>query len=188
MSSRTLEYIISAKNRTGMAISKAVRGFGKIRRAASDAFRHPLQTLARFKAQLAGLIVAAVAFAGVMKTRFKFESLTVQFSVLFKNMEQAKLHMQDLESFAAGTPFQMEGIAKASRSLHVFTDGVLGGVASLKKVGDAAGATGNKIEELSFWVGRAYSAISSGRAFGESAMRLQEMGILSGEARAEMER
>jgi hypothetical protein len=68
----------------------------------------------------------------------------------------------------------------------------LGGAAldtekNLLMVGDAAAATGAPIGEVAMWVGRAYNAIQSGRPWGEAAMRLQELGVIGGDARTALE-
>ncbi len=187
MSNKLIEYTVSVRDRVSGRLGRISNSFKKMGSAVSNSLKHPVQTMMRFKGALLSVAAVAATFAITVKKAFQFESLTVQFSVLFKDMEKAKLHMEELKAFSGATPFQLEDIAKASRSLHVFTDGVLGSVASLGQIGDAAAATGNNIKELSFWVGRAYSSISSGRPFGEAAMRLQEMGVLGGEARTKME-
>jgi len=53
---------------------------------------------------------------------------------------------------------------------------------------DAAAVTGRNMEELAFWVGRSYSQIASGAPFGEAAMRLQEMAVLSAAGRIEIDK
>ena len=105
-----------------------------------------------------------------------------------KSMTLAKERMAELARFAADTPFELNEIVKSSRTLHVFSDGAMGATESLKLVGDAASAIGQPIEELSFWVGRAYSMIKGGKPFGEAAMRLQEMGAITPQVRSEMEK
>lgn len=122
-----------------------------------------------------------------VKEAFKFETLETQFSVLMGSMEKAKERMKDLADFAAATPFQMEEIVNASRQLHVFSSGALGAVGSMTMIGDAAAAVGRPIDELAFWIGRAYSMIKGGQPFGEAAMRLQEMGIMTPAVRQKME-
>jgi hypothetical protein len=69
----------------------------------------------------------------------------------------------------------------------VFSNGAMGAMESLKLVGDAAAAVGQPIKDVAFWIGRAYSMIKGGQPFGEAAMRLQEMGIVTPEVRRQME-
>jgi len=146
-----------------------------------------LGAFASLKSGIVGLVAVFATISVAVREAFRFEAITQQFAILFGDMDKAKARIADLKEFSAGTPFQFGEIADASRKLEVFTDGVLGAKESLALVGDAAAATGNQINDVAFWVGRAYSAIEAGRPFGEAAMRLQEMGILSGKARNEIE-
>lgn len=124
---------------------------------------------------------------GAIKESFKFESLTTQFKTLLGSTEEAKRRMASLAEFAEVTPFNLEEVVKASRTLTVMSDNALGTEYSLRLVGDAAAATGASFEEVAFWVGRAYAMIKGGQPFGEAALRLQELGILTPAVRTEME-
>lgn len=124
---------------------------------------------------------------GAIQESFKFETLTVQFKTLLGSAEEAKRRMASLAEFAEVTPFNLEEVVKASRTLTVLSDGALGTEYSLRLVGDAAAATGASFEEVAFWVGRAYAMIKGGQPFGEAALRLQELGILTPAVRTEME-
>lgn len=147
--------------------------------------------LANIKAGFEMLRGAVSTVAGELwksvKEAFKFETLETQFSVLMGSMDKAKERMKELADFAASTPFQMEEVVNASRQLHVFSSGALGAVGSMTMIGDAAAAVGRPIDELAFWIGRAYSMIKGGQPFGEAAMRLQEMGIMTPDVRQKME-
>lgn len=124
---------------------------------------------------------------GAIKESFKFETLTVQFKTLLGSMDAARERMAMLTKFAETTPFEMEEVARASRTLTVMSGDALGSAWALRTVGDAAAATGANIEELSMWVGRAYAMIQAGKPFGEAAMRLSELGVITPQVRAKME-
>lgn len=181
---KVLEYIIRALDKTADGNKSAKEG-------AKGTSRSILSDLANIKAgwdMATGAIAAgARAVWSAVSEAFKFETLTIQFSVLMGSLTKAKERMKELADFAASTPFQMEEVVNASRQLHVFSDGALGASNSLRLVGDAAAAVGQNIQEVSFWVGRAYSMIKGGQPFGEAAMRLQEMGIITPEVRTKME-
>lgn len=181
---KVLEYIIRAFDRTKEGTDSAGKN------ADSLAVRIG-KNMANIKAAW-DMASGAVSFAAkkmwsAISEAFRFETLTTQFSVLMGSMDKAKARMKELADFAASTPFQLEEVVVASRQLHVFSDGALGAKSSLKLVGDAAAAVGQNIQELSFWVGRAYSMIKGGQPFGEAAMRLQEMGVITPEVRSKME-
>lgn len=181
---KILDYIIRAFDRTGDANKSA-------RDEARNTSKSVMSNMANIKAAW-DMATAAVAGAAkrlwsAVAEAFRFETLTVQFAVLMGSMTKARDRMKELAHFAANTPFQMEEVVVASRQLHVFSDGALGATNSLRLVGDAAAAVGQKIQDVSFWVGRAYSLIKGGQPFGEAAMRLQEMGIITPDVRRKME-
>ena len=122
-----------------------------------------------------------------IKESFKFESLTMQFKTLLGSGEAARGRMGMLSNFAEKTPFNLEEVVKASRTLTVMSDDALGTEYALRLVGDAAAAVGARFDEVAFWVGRAYAMIKGGQPFGEAAMRLQELGVLTPAVRQEME-
>jgi hypothetical protein len=177
--------IITEFSRKGL--QKAQAAYKKLSANVKKSIQGMTAALSKAKNLVLAFGAAAVALGSTVKKAFKFETATVQFKILLGSMEKAEKRMEELKEFSGGTPFQFENIAQASRSLEVFTGGVMGATNSLRLVGDAAAGVGKPIEEVAFWVGRAYSAISNGKPFGEAAARLQEMGLLSGEARNKME-
>lgn len=184
MANRVLEYIIQALDQTGPATKSAE---GNARSASSSILSQMANIKAAWDMATGAIKAGAQMVWSTIKEAFKFETVTLQFSILMGSMDKARDRMKELAKFAAETPFEMEGIAKASRTLHVFSEGALGDAGSLRLIGDAAAATGQDLADLSFWVGRAYSMIKGGQPFGEAAMRLQEMGIMTPQARAKME-
>jgi len=118
----------------------------------------------------------------------ELETSTLQFETLFKDADRAKKHVKSLFDFAAKTPFETGPIIAASRIMQTFGGDSLNTMENLTRVGDAAAVANQPINELGFWIGRAYSAIQNGQPFGEAAMRLQEMAVLSGATRLKMEK
>jgi hypothetical protein len=116
------------------------------------------------------------------------ETTTLQFGSLGLSADDAQKHVQDLFQIAKATPFETGPIIEASRSLRVMGGAALDTHDNLLMVGDAAAATSSNIQDVAFWTGRAYSAIQAGRPFGEAAQRLQELAVLSPQARNEIER
>ncbi|MDD5000879.1 MAG: tape measure protein [Thiomonas arsenitoxydans] len=118
----------------------------------------------------------------------QMERFNVQFEVLLGSAEAATQRLDEIKEFARVTPFNLDDVVEANKVLTVFGRGVLDTTEVMTKVGDAAAFAGVRFNDLAVWVGRAYSSIQAGRPFGEAAMRLQELGILTGEARTELER
>ena len=96
--------------------------------------------------------------------------------------------MQELSKFAQTTPFQLSEVANASRVLQTLGGSALATGDSLRMVGDASAVSGESFENLAIHVGRAYSGLKSNRPIGESMSRLQELGLVTGETRSEIEK
>ena len=137
--------------------------------------------------QVGTALFAVGAVLGI-KTNAELETANLQFETLMGSAEKAQKHVKSLFDFAKKTPFETQPIIDASLKLQTFGGAALNTQKNLKLVGDAAAATNAGIEEVAFWVGRAYAMIQSGKPFGEAAMRLQELAVLSPQARDEMEK
>jgi hypothetical protein len=154
---------------------------------------HKMQALGKNIGRLAAAagVAAAVGFGVAAKAGIDMnatlESAELQFGTLMGSAEAAEKHVASLFEFAAKTPFETEPILTASRHLLIFGGEALNTEENLTRVGDAAAALAAPMDEVAFWVGRAYSMVNSGKPFGEAAMRLQELGVISPEVRTEME-
>ena len=115
------------------------------------------------------------------------ETSTLQFETLMGDADRAKAHVASLFEFAKATPFETQPVINASRLMRTFGGDALDTTANLTLFGDAAAATGTNIEEVSFWMGRAYAAIQAGQPFGEARMRLQELAVISPQAAMKIE-
>lgn len=154
------------------------RAFGTIRTVGTAAFL--------------GVGVAAAAGFGVamreaINMNSTLETSTLQFGTLMGDSDKAQEHVANLFEFAAKTPFETGPIIAASKHLQVFGGDALNTMDNLTLVGDASAALGVPFDEAAFWIGRLYSNLQGGQPFGEAAMRLQEMGIMTPQARQELE-
>jgi hypothetical protein len=129
----------------------------------------------------------ALAARSVLDMNRTLERAQLGFEVLLGSADAAKAHVRDLFQFAKKTPFETGPILAASRTLQTFGVSASDVMGKLNLVGDAAAITGTSINEIALWFGRAYSALQSGAPFGEAAMRLQELGILTPQARTKLE-
>src|SRR5262245_15079180 len=169
--------------------SQVTTGIGNIGRALGSISGQVGRDLANVGRSL---VTAAAVGGGVLatigiRTAASLETAQLQFTTLLGSTEAAQQRVKELFDFARRTPFETGPIVQASRQLQVFGGNALASMDNLRRIGDAAAASAQPIEEVSFWVGRAYALIKAGQPFGEAAMRLQEMAILSGEARQKME-
>ena len=117
----------------------------------------------------------------------EMETYTEQWRTLLGDMGKAEGMMGRLAKFADVTPFELPEVVRAAKLMQVFGGEALNTEERLTAIGDAASATGSSFEEVAFWVSRAYSLMKGGQPFGEAALRLQEMGIMTSKTRAEVE-
>lgn len=136
-----------------------------------------------------GTLAVGVIFAtkSMISATKEMETLEIQFKTLLGSTGKAKERMEELAEFTAKTPFELGEVSKASRILETLTKGALSTGEGLRLVGDASATTGSDFENLAMWVGRAYDGLQSNRPVGEAMMRMQELGLVSGEARNKIE-
>lgn len=159
-------------------------------KAASGAL-HSFQGVATAALGVVGIGAAAAAGAMVKSSidmNASLETTTLQFETLMGSAEKAEAHVASLFEIAKKTPFETGPIIEASRMLQTFGGEALNTEENIIMIGDAAAAVSAPINELGFWIGRLYSNVQGGQPFGEAAMRLQELAVMSPKARQEMER
>lgn len=115
------------------------------------------------------------------------ETLTLQFKPLLNSMELAKKRAREIMDFSVKTPFKFEELAEGNKILQGLTQGALASKAGMELVGDAAAVAGNGFAETARSVGRLYDGLMSGRQAGEAAMRLQELGLITGATRNQID-
>lgn len=170
--SRELNELDRVQNRVAKSGKKLSGGLGEV----STLFRNMLS---------GGLLIGIGK--GFLSATTQVENLETQFKTLLGSTDKAKERIAELSDFASKTPFQLEEVAQASRILETLTKGALSTGEGLRLVGDASATTGANFKELSMWVGRAYDGLQSNRPIGEATMRLQELGLVSGDTRSKIE-
>jgi hypothetical protein len=124
---------------------------------------------------------------GMVETNKQFETFRVQFETLLGSQSEAQKRIDELAKFGVETPFELSEIVQADRLLQTFGGTALATGENLRRIGDSAAAVNAGFQEVSFWTGRMYSAMMGGQPFGEASMRLQELGIMSGDVRQKLE-
>lgn len=183
---KTIELILTGKNQLRPVMRD---GTATVKFFATGAAQQ-VGRVARAVFNLRNLIAATSVGYGlkqIFDPAIELQTMETQLAVLLGSVAKAKERLADLEQFAASTPFELPGIVQASRTLEVFTKGALSQGDALRMVGDAASASNQPIEELAVWFGRLYDGLQSGRPVGEALMRLQELAVISGEARGKIE-
>lgn len=171
--------------------SKKLGQIGGMTQKTGGLMKGALSTALGFGAATIGLQAMGGAFGavkgGVIDMNAELETSTLQFTTLMGDADKAQKHVESLFDFAAKTPFETGPIINASRTMETFGGAALNTNDNLKLFGDAAAAVSQPIDDVSFWMSRAYAAIQGGQPFGEARMRLMEMGILSPQVAAELE-
>ncbi len=124
--------------------------------------------LTAFAGILAGMRSALVAAA-------RFEDIQAGFTTLLGSARLARERLKELSDFAASTPFQLDDVAAASRTLENLTNGALSTGEGLRMVGDVASGTDVSLREMAVTIGRFYQGLRDGAPVGEMANRLTEL-------------
>lgn len=198
---KAMENLGKEATKTGTALGTTDKKFQEAGRGASD-FDGAIRSLAL---KLTGgavlmkgltllsdsLLAVGRGLAGIglnaLDMNASLEKSTLQFTTLMGDSAKAEAHVRSLFEFAKKTPFETGPIIAASKHLQLFGGDALNSQKTLTLLGDAAAASGANIEELSFWTGRMYAAMQAGKPFGEAAMRLTELGVLTPQARLGLE-
>lgn len=175
-------------------VDKAMKGLGRVNDASqkSEGFlKGAAKQAIGFGTAMVGIQVGAMAFdtitGAAIGMNSTLETSTLQFETLMGDADKAKKHVEGLFDFAAKTPFETGPIIEASRIMETFGGAALNSKDNLTLFGDAAAATGQPINDVGFWMSRAYADIQAGRPFGEAAMRLAEMGVITPQVRNNLE-
>lgn len=117
----------------------------------------------------------------------RLQNVESQFATIYRSVDRAKEKMKELTQFAVGTPFRIDSVVEAARSLEVLTRGAFAGANALRTVGDVAAATNSSIEETSFWIGKLFNFLQSGRSIRNILFQMQSLGIITGELQNKLE-
>lgn len=129
--------------------------------------------------KLVGSLTSLVS-SSVSVTR-EVETLRTQFEVLTGSVGLANKAVQDLQQFAANTPFQFKDLAQATQRLLSFGFTLEQAQENLTDLGDVAAASGANINELALIFGQVNAA---GKLTGERLLQFQERAIPIGPALA----
>lgn len=137
------------------------------------------------------LPLAAIGTAALIQSA-KMETLNVSFETMLGSAEKGKKLMAELVAFSASTPFELPGIAKASKMLLGFGVQAKDQVKTLTQIGDVAAGVSTPLGELGLIYGQ---VLAKGKFQGEELLQLAERGIpivaelvkLSGKSKEEIQ-
>jgi len=151
-----------------MGAAQSVPIFGRVMSAANG-------SAGLLSLGLAGLTGAALGLRKALSEFSKIEDLQTTFITLLGSKGAAKARMDELNKFAAATPFELPEVAQASKVLENLTGGALSTGAGLRMVGDVAAAADASFGEVAVTMGRLYQGMRDGTPFGEAAARMTEL-------------
>lgn len=132
-------------------------------------------------AKIAGAISAFKAAGEAFEEAFKLERANVEFKYLLGNVEAAKQHVEELRQMGQSGAFGFDELAKASKILITFSDGVLNGKNMLSLLSDVAAATGQPINSVTQAVAKFYDKLANGEDISKAVKALQNAGVISQE-------
>ena len=152
-----------------------------------NAFRSVGRRLATVARQAKIAFAAMVAGAALAAREFmKFESATRPFARFMGSLENAQRHMRELQSIGRQGVVPTKQIIEASRELMQFSDGVLGSARDMQALADVSATTGNDIGNVARGVTDFIRAVGQGRDVDRASRQIQQLGIVSLEAREEL--
>ena len=102
------------------------------------------------------------------------EMLTTQFEVMLGSSEAADLMMNDLNKFAAATPFALDNLATGTQQLLSFGVGADSVIDTMRMLGDTAGGNAEKLSGLVLAYGKVQT---KGKASMEEVNMMAERGL-----------
>ena len=160
--------------------SKAIKDIDSLNKRVDKLGKNTNTTRLAFAGILANLGTAAISGMGsaISKTiteARKMEDITAQFETLTGSATIAKATMQDLADFTSRTPFQLEQVAKAGKTLLAFGTNLKEVKPLLQDLGDVSAATGASLSELTL----IHSQIrAEGKLTNERWRQMAERGIV----------
>jgi tape measure domain-containing protein len=125
---------------------------------------------------LGGAAIGIVTKFG-LGTAAALQQAQISFETLLGSATKAKDFLQELKSFAATTPFELQGVVDASRQLLGAGAAAKDVVPTLKAYGDASGALGLSQEQFGRIMLAVTQSMTKGKLQAEELMQITEAGI-----------
>ena len=200
MAQESLELLITAQTQDVLSglgkvedklegVEEGLKGASSASKGATAGFGGLGKVLGVAAAGLAGVAAAAALVGKGLANAGIKEQGEVQFKTLLGSADAAHARMKELADFANSTPFANDQVINMSKTLQAMTNGALASGDGLRMVGDTAAALSpDELERFTLHIGRMYSQIQNGQAFGESLKELGEMGAISGDVAIELKK
>ncbi len=137
-------------------------------------------------AKLAGAMARAVASGAMWNAHM--EDSRMRLAQVTRSAAQAGDRLRQLQDLESKSRFDATELAEASRQLQVMSNGALAGARGMQMVADIAAGTNSGVSQTADAVGRLWMALRSGRDAGRGLMALEQMGAVSADLRARLDR
>jgi tape measure domain-containing protein len=166
----------------GMSDKTAAK-FGNMAKSAAGGIALTTASISALTLAAGAATVAVVgiglAVAGINRLN-TLQQANVAFEVMLGSADKAKAVMKDLTAFAQETPFPLDNIASAAKTLKAMGQDTDKLVPTLRAAGDAAAAMGTGaqgMKDISFIMGQ---IITKGKLEGDEIIQLAERGVNAG--------
>lgn len=102
------------------------------------------------------------------------QQLNTVFGVLLQSQSKGSALLEEVTQFAAATPMKVPELANATRVLLAYGESSTTVMSTLRRLGNIAAGTGQRIDEIATLIGKARQA---GRLYGDDLNRLNDRGI-----------
>jgi len=170
-----LQIIINANDKKyRRALKRVEKNTKKTAERSSKSINKIGKAFLQLGAVIAGLRIFGTFAKSVLQATANIESLGVAFESILGSVSKADALVARLEDFSARTPFQLEGIAKASRQLLAAGVPVKNITNQLKILGDIASGANIPLNDMA----SIFSKVKNkGKAMTEELLQLSDRGI-----------
>ena len=170
-----LDFFIRAKDKTGAATKGAGKGFR------SMAVKIVAVVVA-IKAAIASFKMLGRVIKDAIQEAMKIEAAKNPFIRFTGSAKAAREHIEELRKLSRFGLFNLDEFIDASRKLMNISHGALGGAQNMKSLADAATTTGEELGKVTDTMGRFLAYLTAERDVTTMAIRLQNLGVVTGEA------
>lgn len=118
----------------------------------------------------------------------QLETATIKWETLTGSAEIAGQKIKEIFEFSNRTPFTFKGVEEATQTIYKLSNGILSTTKDIELLGDASAKGGRPIEELAVTWGRLYQKFEQGdTAFADEINRMNELGIITGDTKKELQ-
>ncbi len=163
-------------NALNVKIGGDIRELEKALNQASSKIKSAGKSMMSVGKTLSASVTAPLTALGIasLKTAADFETLQQSMNVLNGSVEEGSRNFERLKEFSAGTPFQLQDLAKAQNMLQGFGLSADEAFDSLSMIGDISAISGGSIEGIGVAFGQ---AAAEGRLMSRDIRQLINQGV-----------